>query len=79
MAGMIATTLLTAVHRNICQALRSIAVWVLSVVVYYALPDGGAGEHLNYRSFLEAFGFIVSIFGSFLPRQVERRRPPSEE
>jgi hypothetical protein len=64
--GIIMTSLSAVVHRNIYEALRSIAVWVLSVVVHYAFPDSGIGEHLNYWSFLEVFGFIVPIFGSFL-------------
>jgi hypothetical protein len=72
MTGMIVTALSTAVHWNIYEALRSVAVWVLSVVVHYTFPDSGAGEHLNYWSFLEAFGFIVSIFGSFLYNKVVR-------
>jgi hypothetical protein len=59
-----------AVDRNIYEALRSIAVWVLSLVVHYAFPNSGAGEHLNYWSFLEAFGFVVSIFGSFLSNEI---------
>jgi hypothetical protein len=72
MTGMVVTALSTAVHRNIYEALRSIAVWVLSVIVHYTFPDSGAGEHLNYWSFLEAFGFLVSIFGSFLYNKVVR-------
>jgi hypothetical protein len=66
MAGMIMTALSSAVHPNTQKALRSIAVWVLSVVVHYAFPDSGAGEHFNYWSFPEASGFIVPIFGLFL-------------
>jgi hypothetical protein len=65
LTGTIVTVLSTAVHRNIYEALRSIAGGVLSVV-HYAFPDSGAGEHFNYSSFLEAFGFIISVFGSFL-------------
>jgi hypothetical protein len=44
MTGMIVTALSTAVHRNIYEALRSIAVWVLSVVVHYTFPDSGAAS-----------------------------------
>jgi hypothetical protein len=71
MTGIIVTALSTAVHRDIYEALRSIAVWVLSIVVDYAFPDSGAGGHLNCWFFLEAFGFIVSISG----RSCEGRKP----
>jgi hypothetical protein len=64
--GMIVTTLSATVHHIIDEALRSITVWVLSVVVHYAFPDSAGGEHFNHWSFLEASGFIVFIFGSFL-------------
>jgi hypothetical protein len=41
-------------------------VWVLSTVVPYAFPNRGAGEHLDYWSLLEEFGFVIPIFGWFL-------------
>jgi hypothetical protein len=47
MTGMNVIALSTAVHLNIYEALRSIAVWVLSVAIHYAFPDSGAGEHLS--------------------------------
>jgi hypothetical protein len=51
--GMILASIPAAIHRNIYDALRSIAAWALSVVIYYCAPDSGAGERLNIWSLLE--------------------------
>lgn len=66
LTGMIVTAISTAIHRNIYEALRSIAVWVLSVIIYYCAPDSGAGEKVDIWSLLQGLGFIVSIIGSFI-------------
>jgi drug/metabolite transporter (DMT)-like permease len=68
--GMMITSFSTAIHRNIYEALRSIAVWALSAIVYYIWPKSGAGEKLDWWSFLQAFGFLVSIFGTFIYNRV---------
>jgi hypothetical protein len=68
--GMIFTAISTAIHRNIYEALRSIAVWALSVIIYYCAPNSGAGEKLTLWSLLEGFGFLLSIFGSFIYNRV---------
>jgi hypothetical protein len=51
---------------------------VLSAIIHYAFSDRGASEYLNYWSFLDAFGFIVSIFGSFLFGKESKRRKKLE-
>jgi hypothetical protein len=68
--GMMITSFSTAIHRNIYEALRSIAVWALSAIVYYIWPKSGAGEKLDWWSFLQTFGFLVSIFGTFVYNRV---------
>jgi hypothetical protein len=69
-SGMHLTSLSSAIHRNIYEALRSISVWALSVIVYYAWPDSGAGEKLDKWSMLQGAGFIVSVLGSFIYNRV---------
>ena len=68
--GMMVTSFSTAIHRNIYEALRSIAVWVLSAVVYYLFPNSGGGEPLNIMSLIQLLGFAISILGSFIYNRV---------
>lgn len=72
LTGMMVTSFSTAIHRNIYEALRSAAVWVLSVIVNYIAPNSGAGEALTYYSFLQLAGFGLSILGSFIYNRVLR-------
>ena len=68
--GMMITEFSTAIHRNIYEALRSMAVWAVSVIFYYAFPSLGAGEGLNLMSLVQLLGFSVSILGSFIYNRV---------
>jgi drug/metabolite transporter (DMT)-like permease len=68
--GMMVTSFSSAIHRNIYEALRSIAVWALSVIIFYIWPDSGAGESVDKWSALQGAGFLVSILGSFLYNRV---------
>lgn len=68
--GMVITEFSTAIHRNIYEALRSMAVWVVSVIFYYAFPSLGAGEGLNMMSLVQLLGFSISILGSFIYNRV---------
>jgi hypothetical protein len=60
----------TAVHGSIYSALRSVSVWVLSVIVYYAWRSSGAGEPLSLNSILQGAGFLVMIAGTFIYNKV---------
>lgn len=68
--GMMITEFSTAIHRNIYEALRSMVVWMVSVIFYYAFPSLGAGEGLNLMSLVQLLGFSVSILGSFIYNRV---------
>lgn len=68
--GMMITEFSTAIHRNIYEALRSMAVWAVSVFFYYVFPSLGAGEGLNWMSLVQLLGFSVSILGSFIYNRV---------
>ena len=68
--GMMVTSFSTAIHRNIYEALRSIAVWALSAIVYYIWPNSGCGEKLELLSLVQCLGFLISILGSFIYNRV---------
>jgi drug/metabolite transporter (DMT)-like permease len=68
--GMIVTAISSAIHRNIYEALRAIAVWTLSVIIFYIWPDSQAGEPVDKWSALQGAGFILSIMGSFIYNRV---------
>ena len=70
--GMVVTSFSSAIHRNIYEALRSAAVWLLSVIVHYVAPKSGAGESLSLMSLVQLLGFAVSILGSFIYNRVIR-------
>jgi drug/metabolite transporter (DMT)-like permease len=69
-SGMLVTAYTNAVNRTIYEALRTMAVWALSVIVYYLPLKCGGGEPLTLLSLLEVAGFIVSIVGSFIYHRV---------
>jgi hypothetical protein len=70
LTGMMVVSFSSAIQRNICEALRSFWVWVLSVAVYYIWPDSGAGEPLSMMSIAQAGGFLISMAGSFIYNRV---------
>ena len=70
LAGMQVTCFSSAIHRNIYEALRSAAVWILSVIIRYVAPSSGAGESLSWMSLVELLGFSISILGSFIYNRV---------
>ncbi|OHT15416.1 hypothetical protein TRFO_42523 [Tritrichomonas foetus] len=69
-AGMTVIEFSSAIHKNIYEALRSIAVWVLSVIVHYIWPSSEAGESITMMSLVQLAGFIVMIIGSFIYNRV---------
>lgn len=54
----------TRKERNICDALRPILVWVLSVIIYYSVPKINAGEPMSLFTLIEFVGFMLMFFGS---------------
>jgi drug/metabolite transporter (DMT)-like permease len=61
-AALVAIT--SAIHATIYDSLRSITVWIVSVIIYYGIPSIGAGEPLGIHSLLQGAGFIVLMLGS---------------
>jgi hypothetical protein len=70
LTGLMVVSFSSAIQRNICEALRSIFTWALSVAVHYIWPNSGAGEALSMMSIVQGVGFLISIAGSFVYNRV---------
>ncbi|KAG9390910.1 Solute carrier family 25 member F6-like [Carpediemonas membranifera] len=67
-SGMLVTSALTAVHRTIFEAVRTLAIWITDLFIYYLVISGGRhtvyGERFDLTwSFLQAAGFATLVFG----------------
>lgn len=64
--GLSVTKQLTAVHRTLIDACRTICVWVTEIVLYYAVSNE-FGEAWNMPwSFLQLGGFVLLVFGTLV-------------
>ncbi|KAA6390455.1 MAG: Solute carrier family 35 member [Streblomastix strix] len=59
--GMVVTQQLTAVHRTIFEALRTLAIWITNIFIFYVFRGSPYGEGLTLWSILQAAGFAVLI------------------
>merc|ERR1712187_617116 len=67
LSGIGITSALTAVHRVICEAMRTLVVWAFAVYVHYFVDkNSGFGEPLTQYSAYELLGFAVLILGQVL-------------
>lgn len=64
MAGIFITSALSAVHRVMIEALRTLVVWVWGLFVHYCISrESSYGEAWTSYSYLEVIGFVVLILG----------------
>jgi hypothetical protein len=63
--GLIVTAELTAVHRTIFEALRTLFIWLASLFIHYVI-DPSYGEDWNPWIYLELAGFVVLVFSLML-------------
>jgi len=64
LSGIMITQYLTAVHRVICEAMRTLVVWAAALYVYYFVnSSSGFSEALNPYSIYVAIGFGVVFLG----------------
>ena len=61
---------LNAVMRSMLEAARTMVVWCLDLLAFYALPrwkrgDGNPGEQWTRWSWLELGGFVLLAYGTF--------------
>merc|ERR1712232_45105 len=67
LSGIMSTSYLSAVHRVIIEAMRTLVVWFGAVIVhYYVDPQSGFGEALTSYSWIEALGFAIVFVGQLL-------------
>jgi len=67
MAGMMVTGSLSAVHRMMLEASRTLFVWMINLVIHYKInPSSGMGETWTPYSFLQLAGFMVVILGQMI-------------
>eukprot|EP00769_Ergobibamus_cyprinoides_P000901 gnl/Ergobibamus_cyprinoides/191.p1 GENE.gnl/Ergobibamus_cyprinoides/191~~gnl/Ergobibamus_cyprinoides/191.p1 ORF type:complete len:398 (-),score=190.63 gnl/Ergobibamus_cyprinoides/191:29-1117(-) len=65
-SGMLVTSELTAVHRTIFESVRTIAIWITDLLIYYVFsPDSVYGESWTTYSWLQLAGFFVLVFSTF--------------
>lgn len=67
MAGIAVTGALSAVHRVMLEALRTLIVWAFGLFVHYKIdPSSKFGEAWTPYSLLEVAGFVMLILGQAL-------------
>eukprot|EP00708_Paratrimastix_pyriformis_P003045 GAFH01001810.1.p1 GENE.GAFH01001810.1~~GAFH01001810.1.p1 ORF type:complete len:394 (-),score=147.40 GAFH01001810.1:240-1304(-) len=63
--GMFITEVSNAVTRNILESLRTLFIWVLNLIMFYA-TSGATGEAWTWYSFMQLGGFVVLCAGLFI-------------
>merc|ERR1712232_1145089 len=67
LSGIMITSYLSAVHRVIIEAMRTLVVWFFAVIVhYYVDKESGFGEALTPYSWLEGLGFAIVFLGQLI-------------
>ena len=69
--GMMVTQTYSAVYRTIMEAVRTLCIWIVNVIIHYCgLPD--FGEPLDKASIVELIGFAILLTGNFTFNKVLR-------
>jgi len=63
--GMKITKVLTSVHRTFIDAIRTVCVWAISLILYYA-TNHDFGEPWETSSYIQLLGFAFLILGAFV-------------
>lgn len=67
LSGIMITSYLSAVHRVIIEAMRTLVVWAFALVVYYHVDEtAGFAEPLTPYSWMEALGFCIVFVGQVI-------------
>ena len=64
MTGMMITQYKNAIHRNIFEALKTMGVWLFSLILYKT--PFRITNHFKWESFLQLIGFLLIIVGSLM-------------
>jgi len=69
--GLTVTRKLSAVHRTLIDACRTIFVWAVQVILYYSSDQlKGVGEQLTLISLIQLAGFVFLVFGTLIYNEV---------
>eukprot|EP01128_Nolandella_sp_AFSM9_P009779 TRINITY_DN640_c8_g1_i1.p1 TRINITY_DN640_c8_g1~~TRINITY_DN640_c8_g1_i1.p1 ORF type:complete len:398 (+),score=78.51 TRINITY_DN640_c8_g1_i1:134-1327(+) len=68
--GLSVTKALTVVHRTLIDALRTIVVWLVNLIVYYVAGESYGEAWVTPWSFLQLGGFALLILGTLLYNEV---------
>jgi hypothetical protein len=78
-AGMLVTNVFSAVHRTILEGLRTLCIWLVQLIIFYALQgtDYGSknpdvGEPWTRWSFMQLAGFALLFTGSLMYNGIVR-------
>jgi len=65
-SAALVTSHASSVHRSFLEVTRTVSVWALSVLMYYTSSDHHLGEALTWFSLIQAFGFIMLVYGQLV-------------
>ena len=82
--GMMVTQTYSAVYRTIMEAVRTMCIWIVNIIIYFF--DKSHGEKIEFASLIELIGFLILLWGNFTFNKVfryscfyyEDREPKSE-
>jgi len=69
--GLSVTKKLTAVHRTLIDALRTICVWAIDIFIYYVISET-YGEAWTKYSYVQLIGFVLLVIGTMVYNGVIR-------
>merc|ERR1719263_1872473 len=61
---------LSAVHRTILEACRTLCIWIVQLFIKYVVKWKDHGEEWNDWSYMQAGGFVLLIFGSLIYNKI---------
>ena len=82
------TKRLSAVVRTLIDALRTLSVWLVEIIIFYGIaPDSGYGEGWHQYSWLQVIGFALLVLGTLIYNSIikfpcfnyDHKKPQSRE
>ena len=70
MFGMMVTQTFSAVYRTIMEAVRTLCIWIVNIIIYFFDPNHG--EKIEWASLVELIGFAILLTGNFVFNKVLR-------
>ena len=61
--GMMVTQTYSAVYRTIMEAVRTMCIWIVNIIIYFF--DKNHGEKIELASLVELIGFVILLWGNF--------------